>query len=537
MTVLKMYDGKEYIPCYTAPKGTTKQIGDVQLTNERSTDETKAATPKAVQAGLSPLEFKFSGASSDKSTGYFTQQSKDGVVNGWTYNGTIPLANIPNLTIDKIPKSAQERLYVAANKDAMYKLTTDNVQAGDTVKDSNTGILYYVKKDPDGKITSSNFTDYYEVYSAGKAAEADCAAKATNDGNGNNIANTYATKSSIGNAKITITQNDTVMKSFTTNQSGNDVKIDLKDTTYSMATQTASGLMSASDKKKLDGIANNANNYTYTLPTASASTLGGVKIGSNITIDSNGKISGTPNTDTQYKIIRGHNTEELYNDPGRLYLVPGDYEGSSSVNIFTTATTSSSGLMSSTDKTALDFIKKGYYGFSTYDPKVPNTEKGEKDDSESNHGTSVGSGGNFLASVTVPAGSYFIMGSATITDMGTDLGGGFHVGLSYYPIIYDPATQVSTSDKQSIEGITSALSPTTTDTGQKYNGYASACAVAFKTFKKSSRLVLSGKTGEGHSGYLRKNLRFDLTVDGISHTLNGPAAYIIAIPINTAEEN
>lgn len=531
MTVLKMYDGKEYIPCYTAPKGTTKQIGDVQLTNERSTDETKAATPKAVQAGLSPLEFKFSGASSDKSTGYFTQQSKDGVVNGWTYNGTIPLANIPNLTIDKIPKSAQERLYVAANKDAMYKLTTDNVQAGDTVKDSNTGILYYVKKDPDGKITSNNFTDYYEVYSAGKAAEADYAAKATNDGNGNNIVNTYATKSSIGNAKITIRQNNMDVKSFTTNQSGDDVKIDLEDTTYSMATQNESGLMSANDKIKLDGIANNANNYTYILPTASANTLGGVKIGSNLSIN-NGVLNGTPDTNTTYTLIKENATIKLVDSSNKVVSSVQD-----SNTVYVNATSSSSGLMSSTDKAVFDFIKKGYYSFSTYDPTVPNTEKGQKDDDKENYGTSIGSGGNFLASVTVPAGSYFIMGSATITDMGTNLGGGFHVGLSHYPIKRDPVTGVETSDKQSIEGIASALSPTTTDTGQRYNGYASACAVSFKTFDIKSRLVLSGKTGEGHSGYLRKNLRFGLDVDSKSHTLNGPAAYIIAIPINTADKN
>ena len=510
-----MYDGKEYIPCYTAPKGTTKQIGDVQLTNERSTDETKAATPKAVQAGLSPLEFKFSGASSDKSTGYFTQQSKDGVVNGWTYNGTIPLANIPNLTIDKIPKSAQERLYVAANKDAMYKLTTDNVQAGDTVKDSNTGILYYVKKDPDGKITSSNFTDYYEVYSAGKAAEADYAAKATNDGNGNNIANTYATKSSIGNAKIIIRQNDTDAGSFTTNQSGDDVKINLKDTTYSAATQRASGLMSASDKIKLDGIANNANNYTYTLPTASANTLGGVKIGSNITIDSNGKISGTPNTDTQYKIIRGSSSDELYNDSGRLYLVPGDYEGSSSVTAFTTATTSNPGLMSSIDKTALDFIKKGYYATS-----------------DTNNNTPVTGAGVFLASISnVPAGTYFIIGVASVTEVkdgSNNPGGGFSVGLSYYP----------TNKKASITGISSSLSPVTTDSSQKYNGYASACAAGYISLAEKSKIVLSGKTGSGYSGQIRSNLQFDLTVDAKeggdnkTHTLGGPGAYLIVIPVD-----
>jgi hypothetical protein len=50
--------------------------------------------------------------------------------------------------------------------------------------------------------------------------------------------------------------------------------------------------MSAADKTKLDGIATGANNYTYTLPTATSSTLGGVKVGSNITVSS-GTISLT----------------------------------------------------------------------------------------------------------------------------------------------------------------------------------------------------------------------------------------------------
>lgn len=53
------------------------------------------------------------------------------------------------------------------------------------------------------------------------------------------------------------------------------------DTTYSVATTTANGLMASADKTKLDGIAAGANNYT--LPAATASVLGGVKIGSNIT--------------------------------------------------------------------------------------------------------------------------------------------------------------------------------------------------------------------------------------------------------------
>ena len=49
------------------------------------------------------------------------------------------------------------------------------------------------------------------------------------------------------------------------------------NTTYSAATQSAQGLMSAADKKKLDGIATGAN--AYSLPVAASGTRGGVKIG------------------------------------------------------------------------------------------------------------------------------------------------------------------------------------------------------------------------------------------------------------------
>lgn len=47
------------------------------------------------------------------------------------------------------------------------------------------------------------------------------------------------------------------------------------DTTYSDATTSVSGLMSASDKAKLNGISSNANNYV--LPIATESALGGIK--------------------------------------------------------------------------------------------------------------------------------------------------------------------------------------------------------------------------------------------------------------------
>ena len=76
------------------------------------------------------------------------------------------------------------------------------------------------------------------------------------------------------------------------------------------------------EKTKLSGIEANANNYS--LPTAAAATLGGVKVGANLAIDANGVLSGN----------------------------------------YSAATTSAAGLMSAADKTALD-AKPNVYVQST----------------------------------------------------------------------------------------------------------------------------------------------------------------------------
>lgn len=79
------------------------------------------------------------------------------------------------------------------------------------------------------------------------------------------------------------------------------------NTTYSPATQSSNGLMSSSDKTKLDGIATGANKYV--LPTASSSVLGGVKTTSSVTSASGYTacpiISGVPyykDTNTTYSL-------------------------------------------------------------------------------------------------------------------------------------------------------------------------------------------------------------------------------------------
>ena len=67
--------------------------------------------------------------------------------------------------------------------------------------------------------------------------------------------------------------------------------ISATNTTYALATTSASGLMSASDKTKLNGIAAGAN--AYTLPAATASTRGGIKVGSGLSVTSDGTLSAT----------------------------------------------------------------------------------------------------------------------------------------------------------------------------------------------------------------------------------------------------
>jgi len=66
---------------------------------------------------------------------------------------------------------------------------------------------------------------------------------------------------------------------------------------HAVVTTSADGFMSAADKTKLNGIASNANNYS--LPTASSTVLGGVKIGSRITISS-GVISADVQSDNNF---------------------------------------------------------------------------------------------------------------------------------------------------------------------------------------------------------------------------------------------
>jgi hypothetical protein len=71
---------------------------------------------------------------------------------------------------------------------------------------------------------------------------------------------------------------------ITPDATNDKITIAATNTTYSAATTSANGLMTAAMVTKLNGIATGANKYS--LPAATSSALGGVKIGSNISVSS-----------------------------------------------------------------------------------------------------------------------------------------------------------------------------------------------------------------------------------------------------------
>ena len=212
---------------------------------------------------------------------------------------------------------------------------------------------------------------------------------ATRDGAGNNIVNTYAkktdipsaytlpnaTSSTLGGVKIgsNISVSDgtiSITKSNVTSALGYTPPA--SDTTYGDATTTSSGLMSSTDKVKLNGIADNANYYIHP-PTHPASMISGLAtvatsgsyndltnkptIPEQITVDS--EISSTSTNPVQNKIVYevlSAVRENLLTQINNLSAVAKSGSYNDLTDKPSNATTSSAGLMSAADKSKLDGI-------------------------------------------------------------------------------------------------------------------------------------------------------------------------------------
>lgn len=236
--------------------------------------------------------------------------------------------------------------------------------------------------------------------------------------------------------------------------------IPAQDTTYSAATTSAAGLMSAADKSKLDGIASGANNYTYTLPTASSSTLGGVKVGSNISLSS-GTISLTkanvtsalgytpPTTNTTYGTMGGASASAA----GTSGLVPAPSAGAATRYLrsdgtwatppdtnttYSAATTTAAGLMSASDKSKLDGIASGANNYTYTLPTASSSTLG---------GVKVGS------NITLSSGVISLTKDNVTSALGYTPP---TTNTTYSAATTSAAGLMSASDKSKLDGITAS---------------------------------------------------------------------------------
>ena len=151
--------------------------------------------------------------------------------------------------------------------------------------------------------------------------------------NANNYTHPGYTAQASGLYKVTVDSTGHVSAAAAVDKSDiTALGIPESDTTYSAATTSAEGLMSAADKTKLDGVTAGANKYTHPSYTARASGL------YKVTVDSTGHVSAA--------------TAVTKSDITALGIPESD-------TTYSAATTSAEGLMSAADKTKLDGVTAG----------------------------------------------------------------------------------------------------------------------------------------------------------------------------------
>ena len=116
------------------------------------------------------------------------------------------------------------------------------------------------------------------------------ALSAQNDTNGTNLL-TYAKDVELVGNRLTVTQGNGTVKNYLT-----------LNTTYNPADTSNNGLMTSDDKIKLNAIEANANNYS--LPKASSSELGGIKVSTGLNIDNDGKLTVSDSNDITKGIMK-----------------------------------------------------------------------------------------------------------------------------------------------------------------------------------------------------------------------------------------
>lgn len=294
-------------------------------------------------------------------------------INAEKLTGTIDANRLPEIPIEKIPAAALERLFVVDSQSAAMSLT---IQEGDVVQIGSGGPMYFCVSE-----SASTFATKFKEFTAGSATSVPWSgvtgkptfATVATSGSYNDLTNKptipslsgyatqnwvtsqgyltsipAATSSTYGGIQIGYTTSD---KNYAVQLSNGKAYVNVPwtdtNTTYSAGTNIS--------------ISGTTINCTYTLPTASSSVLGGVKVGSNITLSS-GTISLSKSNVISALDYTPANTSDIPEipialpNPYALTINGTSYTGSSAVSITTPKILSTNVLSSSTVSAGYSYI-------------------------------------------------------------------------------------------------------------------------------------------------------------------------------------
>lgn len=286
-------------------------------------------------------------------------------INAEKLTGTIDANRLPEIPIEKIPAAALERLFVVDSQSAAMSV---DVQEGDVVQIGSGGPMYFCVSE-----SASTFATKFKEFTAGSATSVPWSgvtgkptfATVATSGSYNDLTNKPTIPSLSGYA----TQNWVTSQGYltsipaATSSTYGGIQIGYTTSGKNYAVQLSNGkayvnvpwtdtntTYSAGTNISISGTTINC---TYTLPTASSSVLGGVKVGSNITLSS-GTISLSKSNVTSALGYTPANTSDIPEipialpNPCALTINGTSYTGSSAVSISTSKPLSVRILTSST---------------------------------------------------------------------------------------------------------------------------------------------------------------------------------------------